>query len=137
MSLSQCVARNLAGEDTLRVTLKVRPRERVEAPRFVERPEQLTVAEGSAAEFRCRATGAPVPQFSWTALGAAVEPGRFPGVRVETLPEAEPSGGRSSLLFDAVRPTHAGWVQVTVANVAGSITARARLVVLGVLFIQR
>lgn len=118
------------------MALKVRPRERVEEPHFLERPEQLTVAEGSPVEFRCRAAGAPAPQFSWTALGAPVEPGRFPGVRVETVPEGDLSSsgggsGRSSLFFDAVRPAHAGFVQVTVANVAGSITARARLVVLG------
>lgn len=49
------------------------------------------------------------------------------GFRVETDAEA----GSTRLQIERALVAHSGWYQVTVANVAGVISARARLVVIG------
>ena len=122
-----CVARNPAGEAKFSVTLRVTPRSRSEPPRFLEKPVSISVPEGEPASFVCRAAGTPAPAFSWLADGRPLDARAPGGFRVESDQEAD----RSSLVIERALVAHSGWYQVTVANVAGVISARARLVVIG------
>ena len=138
-----CFAKNRAGEDQFQVNLSVIEKERVSPPRFLEKPQHLEVKEGDAAKFECQATGAPMPMFSWLSDGKFIEQ-RSPrvsgsGLSAElSLPEGphmrvetDSKDGRSALFIDRARPTDSAWYQCTVANIAGSISARARLSVIG------
>lgn len=43
------------------------------APKFVERFQQTTVAEGETVVLQCRAVGTPMPVLSWQKDGVTIE----------------------------------------------------------------
>ena len=137
-----CIAKNRAGENQFQVNLSVIEKERVSPPRFLEKPQSLEVKEGDAAKFECKAKGTPTPMISWLTDGKVVEQ-RSPLVSASAMSEVsvqeglhmrvetDSKEGRSALFIDRARPVDSTWYQCTVANIAGSISARARLVVIG------
>lgn len=69
----QCMARNPAGEvKTNKVQLTYT--DRVESPRFLTTPQDVTTAVGNSVHLPCRATGYPEPQIRWYKDGASLVP---------------------------------------------------------------
>ena len=95
------------------------------APRFTERMQNQTVDEGRPVRFTAEAFGVPAPMMGWQKDGRMLPAGGDERYRVET------DGGQSTLHIAAARPDDNAWFQCTAANVAGTATNRARLVVHG------
>ncbi len=94
-----------------------------EPPRFVDRMINQTVREGMPVTFHAQATGFPVPMMSWQRDGKMIDHDAH--YRIET------EGGRSTLHIDQARPQDDAWFQCTAANIGGTASNRARLIVQG------
>ena len=92
-------------------------------PRFVDRMGNQTVLEGQSAEFHAQAVGVPVPMMSWQKDGRHITPGNKYHIETE--------GSSSSLFIPILAPEDTAWYQCTAANLAGTATNRARLIVQG------
>lgn len=124
-----CIAKNRAGEDRFKVNLNVRPREQANPPRFVERLQPITVAQGDAVTLRATAEGVPSPMMSWHKEGRIINPG-------PALEEVEgliliTDGSTSQLQIASADRRHNAWFQCIAANVAGTASTRAKVTVTG------
>ncbi|KAG8231178.1 hypothetical protein J437_LFUL007938 [Ladona fulva] len=115
----QCIASNLAGEDSFTTWLRVK----TSAPLMEQPPQNLTVLDGKDATFVCHAAGAPTPNITWTRGDGSPVGGEGASGRIQVV-----EGG--NLLVAAVRESDAGLYECTRANEAGSVSASAYLSVL-------
>ncbi|CAM9554039.1 unnamed protein product [Lampetra fluviatilis] len=72
------VAQNKGGSTSVSVELVVEAKERLEKPRFVEKPNNVCVKEGSAVQLTARAIGNPTPDIVWQRNNDIIFPHKFP-----------------------------------------------------------
>ena len=88
------------------------------APEITEHPQDTTATEGFNATFSCNAIGNPVPTFSWTINGSAVNAAANPRIGL--------SSDNKELTITNVRRTDSGNQYRCVANnTIGNVTANA------------
>ena len=88
------------------------------APEITEHPQYTTATEGFNATFSCNAIGNPVPTFSWTINGSAVNTTADPRIGL--------SSDNKQLTITNVRRTDSGNQYRCVANNSiGNVTSNA------------
>lgn len=97
-------------------------------PRFMDRLQNQTVREGEPVSFHCEAAGVPTPMMGWQRDGKMLNDS--PMHRIQT------DGGKTSLFIDKTTPEDSAWFQCIAANIAGTATNRAKLIVQGILLAQ-
>ena len=88
------------------------------APEITEHPQDTTTTEGSNVMFSCNAIGNPVPTFSWTIDGSAVNTTAYPRIGL--------SADNKQLTITNVKRTDSGNQYRCVANnIIGTVTSNA------------
>ncbi|XP_078319648.1 protein sidekick-like isoform X2 [Crassostrea virginica] len=111
-----CFARNDAGETKKATWIKVNS----SPPEIIDKPENLTITEGSNARLPCEATGAPKPTVAWTKMTSSGPVDVVSGERTQILENGQ-------LLIVTAVSTDSGHYVCNASNSRGSQTAEAFL----------
>ncbi len=95
-----------------------------EAPRFLDRMQNLQVREGDPVVLSASASGVPTPMMSWQKDGRMI-PANDQNYKIDT------EGGTSTLQIQSATPKDDAWFQCSAVNIAGQAVNRARLIVQG------
>jgi len=93
-------------------------------PRFIERMANQTVKQGEPVTFCAVAEGVPTPMMSWQKDGRMISS--------DNQYQIQTDNGRSTLHMPSAAPQDHAWWQCTAANIAGTASNRARLIVQGI-----
>nr|XP_032802312.1 titin-like isoform X1 [Petromyzon marinus] len=115
------VAQNKGGSTSVSVELVVEAKERLEKPRFVEKPNNVCVKEGSAVQLTARAIGNPTPDIVWQRNNDIIFPHKFPHYEVEN------TKGESTLTIYSAKPSDMAWYTIIALNRAGRTMARCKV----------
>nr|XP_022318503.1 protein sidekick-like isoform X2 [Crassostrea virginica] len=111
-----CFARNEAGETKKATWIKVNS----SLPEIIDKPENLTITEGSNARLPCEATGAPKPTVAWKKMTSSGPVDVVSGERTQILENGQ-------LLIVTAVSTDSGHYVCNASNSRGSQTAEAFL----------
>ena len=101
----------------------MRPRERQEPPRFVEKLTTMKTEEGAGVSFGVRAVGDPAPNLTWLKDGRELDEDGNLSISYDGR------GGSAVTVLRSAAGAHDGWYQCTAYNRAGAATTRGRLAV--------
>lgn len=106
--------------DILHNNLARQQRQELQRPRILRRPDDQTVVEGDSIELHCEVTGSPTPRIFWRKNDLPLpRDSRF---------SLESSG---TLRLEGLRNSDRGLYRCVVSNSQGSVSAFARVEVLG------
>lgn len=111
-----CFARNEAGETKKATWIKVNS----SPPEIIDKPDNLTITEGSNARLPCEATGAPKPTVSWRKMTSNGPVDVVSEGRIQILDNGQ-------LLITTTVSTDSGHYMCNASNSRGSQTAEAFL----------
>ncbi|XP_036403383.1 myopalladin-like isoform X2 [Megalops cyprinoides] len=116
-----CIATNKAGQNSFSLELSVVEKEVKKAPMFLEKLQNIGIAEGAPVRLECRIVGMPPPNIYWKKDNDTISPSK------ERFSMHQDSTGYVCLLIQPSRKEDAGWYTVSAKNQAGIISCTARL----------
>ncbi|XP_023689518.2 myopalladin isoform X2 [Paramormyrops kingsleyae] len=116
-----CIATNKAGQNSFSLELTVMEKEVRKVPMFLERFQNIGIAEGMPVRLECRVAGMPPPVIYWKKDNESIPPNR------ERMSMHQDATGYVCLLIQPTRKEDAGWYTVSAKNEAGIGSCTARL----------
>ncbi|XP_048864175.1 myopalladin isoform X2 [Brienomyrus brachyistius] len=116
-----CIATNKAGQNSFSLELTVMEKEVRKVPMFLERFQNIGIAEGMPVRLECRVAGVPPPVIYWKKDNESILPNR------ERMSMHQDATGYVCLLIQPTRKEDAGWYTVSAKNEAGIGSCTARL----------
>eukprot|EP00062_Callorhinchus_milii_P001469 gi/632936633/ref/XP_007895556.1/ PREDICTED: myopalladin isoform X3 [Callorhinchus milii] len=116
-----CIATNKAGQSSFSLELSVVAKEITKAPVFIEKLQNVGVAEGCPIRLECRVLGMPPPTIFWKKDNETISPTK------ERINMHQDTTGYVCLLIQPTKKEDAGWYTVSAKNEAGIVSCTARL----------
>uniref|UniRef100_A0A8C9S1D9 Palladin n=1 Tax=Scleropages formosus TaxID=113540 RepID=A0A8C9S1D9_SCLFO len=116
-----CIASNRAGQNSFSLELIVAAKEIHEAPAFVEKLQNTSVADGYPVRLECRVSGVPHPQIFWKKENESLTH------NTERISMHQDNHGYICMLIQPATKEDAGWYTVSAKNEAGIVSSTARL----------
>nr|XP_023679268.1 palladin isoform X2 [Paramormyrops kingsleyae] len=116
-----CIASNRAGQNSFNLELIVAAKEMHQAPSFVEKLQNTSVAEGHPVRLECRIAGVPFPQIFWKKENESLTH------NTERLSMHQDNHGYICMIIQPAYKEDAGWYTVSAKNEAGIVSNTARL----------
>ncbi|KAL4640928.1 myopalladin isoform X2 [Arapaima gigas] len=116
-----CIATNKAGQSSFSLELSVMEKEMKKVPIFLERLQNIGIAEGNPVRLECRVLGMPPPAIYWKKDNDTISPNK------ERTSMHQDATGYVCLMIQPTRKEDAGWYTVSAKNEAGVVSCTARL----------
>uniref|UniRef100_A0A8C2CCB9 Myopalladin n=1 Tax=Cyprinus carpio TaxID=7962 RepID=A0A8C2CCB9_CYPCA len=116
-----CIASNKAGQSSFCLELRVVEKELKQPPYFVEKLQNMGIAEGTPVRLECRVVGMPQPLIYWKKDNDTIPHSK------DRVSMHQDTTGYVCLLIQPTRKEDAGWYTVSAKNEAGIISCTARL----------
>ncbi|KAL4635434.1 palladin isoform X2 [Arapaima gigas] len=116
-----CIASNRAGQNSFNLELIVAAKEIHQAPAFMEKLQNTSVAEGYPVRLECRVSGVPHPQIFWKKENESLTH------NTERISMHQDNHGYICMLIQPATKEDAGWYTVSAKNDAGIVSSTARL----------
>uniref|UniRef100_A0A9J8CU99 Myopalladin n=1 Tax=Cyprinus carpio carpio TaxID=630221 RepID=A0A9J8CU99_CYPCA len=120
-----CIASNKAGQSSFCLELRVVEKELKQPPYFVEKLQNMGIAEGTPVRLECRVVGMPQPLIYWKKDNDTIPHSK------DRVSMHQDTTGYVCLLIQPTRKEDAGWYTVSAKNEAGIISCTARLDIYG------
>ncbi|XP_078268902.1 myopalladin isoform X2 [Rhinoraja longicauda] len=116
-----CIATNKAGQNSFSLELSIVAKEITRQPVFIEKLQNIGVAEGHPVRLDCRVMGMPPPFIYWKKENETIIANR------ERISMHRDATGYVCLLIQPTKKEDAGWYTVSAKNEAGIASCTARL----------